>query len=236
MTLSEAHPGHRPYRAVLKALPLTCAGLPPITQITFPACRPHYPGGSNQSFEACSRFTRVTACKIAQPPIAGFIPGLPPGPLPVPNGPSATMSYRYLHGWNPPPLVTCAFGAHGENRAKATQSGRLRYRPVAAGLDSPHDRVMFYHRPGKNSSVRDGYYRFQKTRGQGILSGFGIAGLLRLRDNEGAEWTGTAELLEDGTTRYRFHNGQGERICGISDNEGILLRDDAGNAWRGFVD
>lgn len=107
---------------------------------------------------------------------------------------------------------------------------------MAAGRECLHDRVMVYDRHGKKSSVRDGYYRFKKTRGQGMLSGFGIAGLLRLRDNEGTEWTGTAELLEDGSTRYRFHNGRGEMIGGISDNQGILLRDDEGNAWRGFVD
>lgn len=95
---------------------------------------------------------------------------------------------------------------------------------------------MSYYRRGKNSSVRDGYYRFRITRGQGILPGFGIAGRLRLRDSEGTEWTGPAELLEDGTTGYRFHHGQGEMICGISDNKGILLRDDEGNVWRGFVD
>ena len=66
-------------------------GSPPITQITFPACRAHYPGGSNRclsvsslsarpspvngrvgihnfTFEAFSSFTRVTACWVARPP------------------------------------------------------------------------------------------------------------------------------------------------------------------------
>src|SRR5450432_1821358 len=68
-------------------------GSPPITQITFPACRAQYPGGPNRclsvsspfarpspvnrrvgihifTFEACSGFTRVTACKVAARPTA----------------------------------------------------------------------------------------------------------------------------------------------------------------------
>jgi hypothetical protein len=76
----------------------TCAnsGSPPITQITFPACRAQYPGGPNRclsvsslfarpspvngrvgihdfTFGACSSFTRVTACKIARPPKGGLL-------------------------------------------------------------------------------------------------------------------------------------------------------------------
>src|SRR5882724_11465673 len=66
-------------------------GSPPITQITFPACRAHYPGGPNRclsvsslsarpspvngrvgihnfTFVAYSSFTRVTACRVARPP------------------------------------------------------------------------------------------------------------------------------------------------------------------------
>jgi hypothetical protein len=72
-------------------------GSPPITQTTFPACRAHYPGGSNRclsvsspfvrpspvnrrvgihnfTFEAFSSFTRVTACRVACPPKADFCP------------------------------------------------------------------------------------------------------------------------------------------------------------------
>ena len=34
------------------------------------------------TFEACSSFTRVTACKIAHPPFAGFIARLRPNRFP----------------------------------------------------------------------------------------------------------------------------------------------------------
>jgi hypothetical protein len=72
-------------------------GAPPITQTAFSACRAQYPGGLDQvhmlvtslptrpspshrrvgvhdyTFEACSSFTRVTACKVARPPCVGFV-------------------------------------------------------------------------------------------------------------------------------------------------------------------
>ena len=80
-------------RSDVEAATLTPNGSPPITRTTFPTCRAHYPGGSSGcacrllpritrpspngrrvgirivTFEACSGFTRVTARRIAQPPI-----------------------------------------------------------------------------------------------------------------------------------------------------------------------
>jgi hypothetical protein len=35
--------------------------------------------------------------------------------------------------------------------------------------------------------------------------------------------------------RYRFRNSKGRSISGLSDSSGILLRDERGNTWRGFV-
>jgi hypothetical protein len=85
----------------------TRTGVPPLAQTTFPACRAHYPGGPKPvrlsvasrpvqpsplfrrvgvhdfTFEACSSFTRVTACRVAQPPEVAFVTRLRPGPLPV---------------------------------------------------------------------------------------------------------------------------------------------------------
>jgi len=81
-------------------------GVPPLAQTTFPACRAHYPGGPEPvrasvtsrsmlpspflrrvgfhdfTFEACSSFTRVTACRVARPPYVAFVTRLRPGPLP----------------------------------------------------------------------------------------------------------------------------------------------------------
>src|SRR5712691_9832060 len=95
VTLSDFRTGHPPIEDVGGATS-TGAGSPPITQTTFLTCRAQYPGGPNRcvsvsslsarpspfngrvgihnfTFEACSSFTRVTACKIARPPKGGLL-------------------------------------------------------------------------------------------------------------------------------------------------------------------
>src|SRR6202035_4730607 len=95
MTLSASRTGHPPIKDVGGATS-TSAGSPPITQITFLACRAQYPGGPNRcvsvsslsarpspfnrrvgihdfTFGACSSFTRVTACQVACPPKGGLL-------------------------------------------------------------------------------------------------------------------------------------------------------------------
>jgi hypothetical protein len=105
MALSDSRRSRRS-RNDVEVATLAHDGSPPITRITFPACRAHYPGGPNGcscrfpspstrpsplcsrvgvrtfTFEACSSFTRVTARRIAQPPNAAFVTRLQPGRLP----------------------------------------------------------------------------------------------------------------------------------------------------------
>src|SRR5262249_31977686 len=81
-------------------------GSAPITRVALPACRAHYPDGSDGcsrrplprprgpspnlrrvgihdfTFESCSGFTRITARRIAQPPEGAFVTRLQPGRLP----------------------------------------------------------------------------------------------------------------------------------------------------------
>src|SRR3954465_16002946 len=86
---------------------LVPSGPPQITRLTLPTCRAHYPDGPGRvrasvaspsarpspklrrvgvrdfTCEACSGFTHVTACRIAQSPEATFVPRLRPGGLPL---------------------------------------------------------------------------------------------------------------------------------------------------------
>src|SRR5207302_6415566 len=64
------------------------------------------------TFEACSSFTRVTACRIACPPKSGLLSrGF--DPTSCPTGPLSSFHvYRQLHGWIPPPQVIFAVSAH----------------------------------------------------------------------------------------------------------------------------
>ena len=69
------------------------------------------------TIEACSGFTRVTAHRIAQPPKATLSRGSDPAGYP--SKPLASFrTYRQLSGWNPPPLMIRAFGAHCQFQTK----------------------------------------------------------------------------------------------------------------------
>ena len=131
MTLSASRTGHPPIEDVGGATS-TSAGSPPITQITFLTCRAQYPGGPNRcvsvsslsarpspvnrrvgihdfTFEACSSFTRVTACKIARPPKGGLYPEASTRSVTRPSRSVATMLIDiYMDGfslhWRSAPL------------------------------------------------------------------------------------------------------------------------------------
>src|ERR1700686_2635317 len=132
----------------VEAATLVSPGSPPITQITFPACRAQYPGGPNRcssvsslfarpspvywrvgihdfTFEACSGFTRVTGCKVAARPKADFCPEASTPPVARPDRSVATMSNRQLHRWILLPLMICAVGAHSKPNG-TTRLERLR--------------------------------------------------------------------------------------------------------------
>jgi hypothetical protein len=64
------------------------------------------------TFEACSSFTRVTACRVAHPPYVGFIARLRPSRFPGSDARKLPSSTNNLLGWVLPPLVICAVEAH----------------------------------------------------------------------------------------------------------------------------
>src|SRR4051812_31723344 len=72
------------------------------------------------TFEACSGFTHVTACRIAQPPKGGLCHEASTRPVARSSRSSATRVYRQLPGWILPPLVNRAVGAHRIRWASVT--------------------------------------------------------------------------------------------------------------------
>ena len=121
-----------------KPRPPTKTGLPPITRFTLPACCAHYPGGPNGC--ACRLLRHscglprsvggsASASLLSRPAQASHTLR-PAGSLDRPRRPSSRgfdpsdcsskplVSYqdnRQFPGWNLPPLVKCAFGAHNTN-------------------------------------------------------------------------------------------------------------------------
>src|SRR5476651_798874 len=128
----------------VEAATLALDGPPPITRTTFPTCRAHYPGGSSGC--ACRLLPRpyslpqmaggsASALSLSRPAQASLT--LRPAGLlsrlkrPLSRGSSPAgypaeplVSYqinRQLSGWNLPPLVFRAFGAHCQEETCAPQ-------------------------------------------------------------------------------------------------------------------
>ncbi len=94
---------------------------------------------------------------------------------------------------------------------------------------------MIYRRKQVRKTAPGGFLRFQNTLKQ-CYFGFGEGDYIRLRDEFGNTWRGSAEREDDNSVRYRFRDEKGMTISGMSDSLGIILRDEKGNSWRGFVD
>lgn len=77
--------------------------------------------------------------------------------------------------------------------------------------------------------------RFQSAD-KHTVQGYGEDDCIRLRDEFGRTWVGSATREDDNQIRYRFRDTTGRYITGLSDASGVVLRDERGKTWRGFVD
>jgi len=151
MALSDSRPDRHPKDAADGAT-VARIGPPPITRITFPTCRAHYPADRNGcvcrllphparpspysrrvgirdfTFEACSGFTHITARWIAQPPKAAFVTRLRPGRLPdqaarqLPGLTDNCLGGFFLH-WCYAPSGRTGICRFGEERDEAQVDG-----------------------------------------------------------------------------------------------------------------
>src|ERR1700691_490942 len=128
----------------VEAATLALDGSPPITRTTFPTCRAHYPGGSSGC--ACRLLPRsyslpqmaggsASALSLSRPAQTSLTlrptgllnrlkRPLSRGSSPAGHPAEPLVSYqinRQLSGWNLPPLVIRAFGAHCQEETHAPQ-------------------------------------------------------------------------------------------------------------------
>jgi hypothetical protein len=94
---------------------------------------------------------------------------------------------------------------------------------------------MIYRRGTKASKLPGGYFRFRASDRTNV-HGYGEGDYIRMRDEFGNVWVGSATRDNDDVVRYRFRDPKGKYITGVSDTYGVTLRDEKGNTWRGFVD
>ena len=95
---------------------------------------------------------------------------------------------------------------------------------------------MIYKTRSRYSRQPGGYLRFRGSD-QSNVYGYGDGDYIRLRDEYGGNWVGSATRDADsGIVRYRFRDDKGRDISGVSDTHGVVLRDGHGRTWRGFID
>ena len=101
---------------------------------------------------------------------------------------------------------------------------------------SPNNSIVIYKRNRVYGRAPGGYFNFEEESTKVRMHGFGYGDYIRLRDEYGHTWRGTAEKSADGSFRYTFRNGRGKTVSGLADGYGITLRDEKGKTWRGFID
>ena len=93
-----------------------------------------------------------------------------------------------------------------------------------------------FKRKRAHSKMAGGFFSLEEESSTTRLYGFGHGDHIRLRDEYGNIWRGSAERNPDDSVRYTFRDANGRTITGVSDSFGLLLRDERGRTWRGFID
>jgi hypothetical protein len=81
-----------------------------------------------------------------------------------------------------------------------------------------------------------GFFHLQEEKTKTRVSGYGHGDYIKLKDEYGNIWLGSAETITDNSIVYRFRDGAGKTLTGISSGLVVTLRDEKGNTWRGAVD
>jgi hypothetical protein len=96
---------------------------------------------------------------------------------------------------------------------------------------------MIYAKLRKRARLPGGFFHLEEEKTKTRVSGYGHGDHIKLKDEYGNVWHGSAERNQDNSIVYRFHDGKGRRLSGVSDdNVVVTLRDDKGNTWKGVVD
>jgi len=221
----------------VEAATLADDGSPPVTRTTFPTCRAHYPGGSS----GCSCRLLPRPCSLPQMaggsasalslsrPAQASLTLRPIGSLSRPRRPlsrgSSPASYptkplasfrinRQLSGWNPPPLMIRAFGAHCHSRtftlSASGASDRHHRRPLTQQRSAHH--LSWLCAPDSRSRVYDYHL---SARFVGLHDAVRLANLLktehagRLRletpaaTSRAISWSGTSDTKRQKAQRSR---------------------------------
>jgi hypothetical protein len=94
---------------------------------------------------------------------------------------------------------------------------------------------MAYFNQHRRSDLPGGYFHLEEERTKTRVSGHGHGDHIKLKDEYGNVWYGSAERTPDRSVIYRFRDGKGRTLAGVSDGTVVTLRDEKGGTWKGFV-
>lgn len=95
---------------------------------------------------------------------------------------------------------------------------------------------MSFAKTHKHSNLPGGFFHLEEEKTRTVATGFGHGDHIKLKDEYGNVWLGSAERTDETTVVYRFRDGKGRSLTGVSDNKVVILRDGKGSTWKGFVD
>jgi hypothetical protein len=95
---------------------------------------------------------------------------------------------------------------------------------------------MIYTKQRRRSRLPGGFFHLEEEKTKTRVSGYGHGDHIKLKDEYGNVWHGSAERNQDNSVVYRFHDGKGRTLSGVSDTLMVTLRDDRGHTWKGVID
>jgi hypothetical protein len=95
---------------------------------------------------------------------------------------------------------------------------------------------MIYSKQRKRHSAPGGFFHLEEENTKARVSGYGHGDHIRLKDEYGNIWLGSAERGTGNCVVYSFRDGKGRTLTGVSENLVVTLRDEKGNTWKGIVE
>ena len=94
---------------------------------------------------------------------------------------------------------------------------------------------MIYTKSRRQLRQPGGYFHLEEEKTKTRVAGFGHGDNIRLKDEYGNVWVGSASRNDDTSIVYRFRTERGRSLTGVAEGGAVTLRDERGNTWKGFV-
>lgn len=95
---------------------------------------------------------------------------------------------------------------------------------------------MIYSKQRKLTRTPGGFFHLEEEKTKTRVYGYGHGDHIKLKDEYGNIWRGSAVRNPDNSVAYRFRDARGNSLSGVSEGDMVLLRDGKGKTWKGFVD